>query len=209
MKWFDKLRLYLYIRLHRFLNNEISRLAVKVNDNIHPKHRITNYHQFFLDNIEENSSVLDIGCGLGIVAYKIAKKAKKVVAIDINKKTIQFAKQNYNRSNIVYINADATKHKFDDSFDIIILSNVLEHLKDRINFLKRIKKLGNLILIRVPMINRDWLPLYEKELGLEYRLDLTHYIEYTLESFKKEMDDAGLKISFYSIQFGEIWAKIR
>ena len=58
------------------------------------------------------------------------------------------------------------------------------------------------------MINRDWFPLYEKELGLEYRLDMTHYIEYTYDSFKEEMDVAGLKIISYSVQFGEIWAKI-
>ena len=55
------------------------------------------------------------------------------------------------------------------------------------------------------MINRDWITLYKKELGVEYRLDKTHYIEYTLESFKKELEKAELKIQNYSIQFGEIW----
>jgi len=39
------------------------------------------------------------------------------------------------------------------------------------------------------------------------RLDKSHHTEYTLESFKKEIESAGLKLQFYSIQFGEIWAK--
>jgi hypothetical protein len=59
------------------------------------------------------------------------------------------------------------------------------------------------------MLNRDWLPLYKKKLGLFYFCDETHYTEYTLESFKEEMEKAGLKIESYSIQFGEIWAVVK
>lgn len=209
MNKFEKSRLSLYIKLHNFFYHKISKLAVKLNDNIHPKHRIMKYHQYFLDNIEKNSNVLDIGCGFGITPYKIAEKAKKVVAIDINKYNIERAKKTYIRNNIIYINTDATKYNFKDNFDYIILSNVLEHIKNRNDFLKKIKKLTKYMLIRVPMITRGWLPLYKKKLGLEYRLDSSHYIEYTLDTFKKEMDAAGLKILFYSIQFGEIWAKIK
>ena len=72
-------------------------------------------------------------------------------------------------------------------FDVIILSNVLEHIENRIEFLQKIKNLAPKILIRVPMINRDWITLYKKELGVEWRLDKTHYIEYTLESSKQKL----------------------
>jgi hypothetical protein len=40
-------------------------------------------------------------------------------------------------------------------------------------------------------------------------MDKTHYIEYTIESFTEEIESAGLKIISNSIQFGEIWAKIK
>lgn len=43
------------------------------------------------------------------------------------------------------------------------------------------------------MINRDWITLYKKELGVEWRLDPTHCTEYTLESLKEELQKAGLK----------------
>ena len=56
------------------------------------------------------------------------------------------------------------------------------------------------------MINRDWLTLYKKEIGANWRLDKTHYVEYTLDSFKKELGQSGLKIKSHSVQFGEIWA---
>ena len=58
------------------------------------------------------------------------------------------------------------------------------------------------------MINRSWLAVYKKDCGFEYRLHKSHYIEYTFESFKKEIESVGLKIITYSIQFGEIWSKV-
>ena len=59
------------------------------------------------------------------------------------------------------------------------------------------------------MINRDWITLYKKELGVEWQLDKTHHTEYTLETFKRELEQAGLSLEKYSIQFGEIWAKVK
>jgi hypothetical protein len=58
------------------------------------------------------------------------------------------------------------------------------------------------------MINRDWIVLYKKELGLAYMSDPTHHIEYTLETFIEELHKADLELKNYSIQFGEIWANI-
>ncbi len=179
---------------------------------IHPKHRLMNYHQFFLDNIESNERVLDIGCGNGLIERDVASKVKEVTAIDTNEKNIKNALElckDIENGKINFIHGDATNYDFKDSFDKIILSNVLEHIEERIGFLNKIKKLSPVLLIRVPMMNRDWLTLYKKELGMEYRLDSSHFIEYTLESFKDELATANLLIDSYSIQFGEIWARVK
>ena len=74
--------------------------------------------------------------------------------------------------------------------------------------LLKLKKLGNRFLIRVPMINRDWITLYKKELNIDYRLDQTHYVEYTIDSFLEELKKAKLVMEDFSIQFGEIWAVV-
>ena len=198
-----------FIKLHIFLYNIINSLIVKSNNGVHPKHKITNYHQFFIQNIDKDSSVLDIGCGIGALSYDVAKKAKLVIGIDINKRFIEIASQKFKKDNITYIFDNAITYKFDNSFDYIILSNVLEHIKDRIKFLNKIKKLSRIILLRVPCLNRDWFTLFKKDLGLDYRLDQSHYIEYTVESLTKELNAAGLQLISYSIQFGEIWAIIK
>lgn len=201
--------LKLFLGLDNYCYKLISKLAILENNGIHPKHRIMNYHQFFVDNIKKGDRILDVGCGNGAVAYDLSRKAESVLGIDINEENINYAKKNYQSDNLNFIIGDATKYRFKGNFDVIILSNVLEHIKNRVIFLKRIKRLAPKILIRVPTIDRDWLVLYKKEKGVEYRLDKTHFTEYTIESFEKEIKEADLKIESCSIQFGEIWAIIK
>lgn len=196
------------LKLHTFLYGWAGFFSVKAEGGIHPKHRLTNYHNFFINNIKPNETVLDIGCGKGELAFDLAKKARSVVGIDNNEKIIEIAKDRFSAFNIKYILGDVVKDLPGEKFDVLILSNVLEHIENRVDFLNKIKVLGNRILLRVPMINRDWITLYKKELGLEWRLDGGHFIEYTLETFKKELNQAGLSIENYSIQFGEIWAVV-
>ncbi len=195
--------------VHSFIYFIIGQLATRSNQGINPKHEIMKYHDFFINNISENSTVLDIGCGNGMVAYDISKKAKEVIGIDFSSKSIEKAKRVYTRNNLKFITGDATIFKFQKKFDTIVLSNVLEHIESRVDFLKNIKGLSDTILIRVPMINRDWITLYKKEIGANWRLDNTHYIEYTFDSFQNELSQAELKIKNYSIQFGEIWAIVK
>lgn len=198
----------LFVNLHNQTYKLISLLVVLENNGLHPKHRIMKYHDFFVNNTPEGSTVLDIGCGNGALAFDVAEKASKIIAIELNGYNLKVARNKYSKKNIEYIKGDATKYDFDGEFDAVILSNVLEHLDGRVEFLKKIKNLADKFLIRVPMIDRDWLAMYKKEKGFEYRLDQEHKIEYTLDSFKKEIELAGLKLEDYSIQFGEIWAVV-
>ena len=201
--------LKIVLRIHSFSYGLAGSLAHKVEkDALHPKHRIMNYHKFFVDKVGENDTVLDIGCGNGALTYDVARKAKNVVGIDLGEKNILIAKRKYSRENINYICGDALTDLPNEQFDVIILSNVLEHIDKRVEFMRSLKKLAPKILIRVPMLNRSWIDVYKKELGLEYRLDKTHFIEYTFESFKEELDKVGLSVLDYSIQFGEIWAVV-
>lgn len=48
----------------------------------------------------------------------------------------------------------------------------------------------------------------KREIGVDYRLDNTHYIEYTNEEFEQEIKAAGLKIVSAKVNWGEIWAVV-
>lgn len=196
------------LKIHSFISKTVSFLAIVDNNGIHPKHYLTQYSNFFTDNIEKGQRVLDVGCGNGYVADRIAAKAGTVEGIDFDVEKIASAKQRFKKDNLNFILGDATNYSYTHPYDAIVLSNVLEHIKDRHDFLMKIKHLAPKLLIRVPMLNRDWLVLYKKELGISYMCDPTHQTEYTMESFKSEMEKADLKIASLSIQFGEIWAVV-
>lgn len=198
----------LALNLHNLSYRLSGKLGHRLEGGPHPKHRLMQYHQFFVDNISADDRVLDIGCGRGELIFDVAKKAKEVVGIDIKERNIKIAREKYSADNLKYLIGDATKDLSDDKFDVIILSNVLEHIDERVDFLNNIKKLAPKILIRVPMINRDWITLYKKDLGVRWKLDVSHYIEYTMETFGDEIERAGLKITSHSVQFGEIWAMV-
>lgn len=200
----------LLCRLHNFTYFLIGQLASKRNHGVNPKHEIMRYHDFFISHVTPNDTVLDIGCGLGLVAIDVAQKAKKVVGIDILPQSIEKAKKRYtHQKNLKFIIGDATNFDFKEKFDAILLSNVLEHINSRIDFLKKISPLGEKLIIRVPMINRDWLTIYKKNIGVDWRLDNTHYTEYTLKTFSEELKQSNLSLEQYSIQFGEIWAIVK
>src|SRR4051812_37706405 len=75
---------------------------------IHPKHRIMNYAQFFVDEVASQDRVLDIGCGRGTVAWRVAKKAREVVGVDLEPKNIEHARRLYPRKNLSFQVLDAT-----------------------------------------------------------------------------------------------------
>jgi SAM-dependent methyltransferase len=203
------------LRWHSRCYKWAGRYAVILNDGVHPKHYIMKYEEWFLEHIEPGWVVLDVGCDTGMLPVLLAEKASFVYAIEKNKERIAVARTKYTRPNIEYICADATTHNYDLSQPIncVTMSNVLEHIEHRVDFLKKIvcqikwaDKNHKCFLFRVPMVNREWIVLYKKELGLDYRLDPAHHIEYTLEQFEKELGQANIVPKKVEIRFGEIYA---
>ncbi len=198
------------------LKNKVYRLtvkeAVRYGNGIHPKHRHLKYHDFFVKNIEPGSCILDIGCGNGAVAFDIATKVTGVFiyGIDMDTASIEQAQQRFSMDNIRFVRGDALHDLPEQQFDVIILSNVLEHIENRVHFLRELQQRyqPRKFLIRVPMFERHWQVPLQEELGMDYRLEKDHYIEYRQEEFLQEMTDAGLRIRHSQINWGEIWAEV-
>lgn len=187
-------------------------LSVAYGKGLHSKHRHTGYHDFFARRLSPGERVLDLGCGIGALAFSMAEKAQAVVyGIDLNADSIAQAHQKYAHPNVTYIVGDVLKDLPAGRYDVIVLSNVLEHLPDRAAFLRRVVERTHpaRLLIRVPVFERDWRVPLKKELGVEWRLDPTHETEYTLESFGEEMRDAGLAVTHLEVRWGEIWSELK
>ena len=190
----------------------INERAIIYGNGIHPKHKVTSYHKFFVDRVTDGEIVLDVGCGNGTVAIDIASQRPKsfVIGVDINIKNIEAAnKLKFKNSleNIKFIFGDINSQK-EINCDVVVLSNILEHINERKNFLASIilKTSAKKFLIRVPLFERDWQIAFRKDIGSYYFSDQDHKIEHSLEEFQYEISLSKLKIIEIFTIWGEIWA---
>lgn len=185
-------------------------------DGLHPKHRLMRYHDFFVKRIHRNERVLDLGCGVGALSLSIALRANaNITGIDFSTKNLAEAKERADLSGMAHRSTfecgDITLHRVQGRFDTIVLSNVLEHLRDRPALLQRWTAwyAPSRFLIRVPALDRDWRVPYKQELGVEWRLDPTHETEYTRAQLDAELSEGGLYITECQTQWGEFWCEAR
>ena len=157
-----------------------------------------NNYLFLLSNeIENNSKVLDVGCAQGKLGKKLYEKKCKLYGIEINEEAANEARQSgFYEEVFVYDLENESEIEFTkleeilDKVDVIILSDILEHLVDPTRVLVKLSKLlqGNgMILIGVPNIANLDIILHlindefnYTELGI---LDNTHLKFFTKKSF--------------------------
>jgi SAM-dependent methyltransferase len=199
------------LEIDRALYRYLSFLAISAAGGLHPKHRLTGYHTFFTERVGPHERVLDVGCGNGALTNDIAQvTAGQVLGIDLSAKNIAQAEANYRRSNLSFLVGDAARDLPPAGpFDTLVLSNLWEHIEDRVEFMRRLLEASGAgkVLIRVPMFEREWLVPLKKELGLEWRLDSDHHIEYTEAQLRQEIEASGLVVEEMVVRWGEFWCR--
>lgn len=92
-------------------------------------------------NLKTNSKILDAGCGNGFLMKELKKNSSltKFYGLDILKDSISYAKKLNPDSRFFVGNVTDMPFK-DDYFDLIICSEVIEHLKNPETALKEIQR---------------------------------------------------------------------
>jgi len=195
------------------LDHVVNERAMVYGRGEHPKHRLMRYHSFFIEHIADGQRVLDVGCGYGAVARSIARSRPRsqVTGVDYDPRRLAEARGRDNPENLTFVEADATKSVPPGPWDVVVLSNVLEHIVDRHAFLRALidKTNAKRFLIRVPLFERDWRLAMRREVGANYYSDPDHEIEPTQEEFRQETSTAGLVIEQLTTPWGEIWSVLR
>ena len=195
-------------RLDNALYRAISLAAIRYDGGLHPKHRLTGYHDFFVAHVEPGERVLDVGCGVGALAADLVRvKDVLVTGVDLDGSAVAEARRRHRDPRLTFLEADARSVPA-GRFDVVILSNVLEHLDARVDFLRAVVAQAEprRLLVRVPLFERDWRVPLKQELGVDFRLDPTHRLEYSLERLETEVAEAGLAVQERQVRWGEIWA---
>lgn len=198
------------LRMRDKIDWVINERAMSYGKGEHPKHRLTRYHDFFIQRIRDGERILDVGCGYGAVARSIARARPQceVVGIDQDPVRLGQALGSDNPPNLRFVKGDATQSVPGGPWNTVVLSNVLEHIEDRIAFLKSLQASTSAAryLIRVPLFERDWQMALRRELGIDFRSDNDHKIEHTRAEFLAEISAAGLAAANMQTLWGEIWA---
>jgi 2-polyprenyl-3-methyl-5-hydroxy-6-metoxy-1,4-benzoquinol methylase len=114
------------------------------NINIPNAYSRTCKHIFDVTNAK-GKTVLDIGCGYGLISIHLAIFGAKVVGIDSDKEKIDVLEKILRSvtSPIDGIKArfgDALELEFEEYFDVVICNNVISHVKNRDIFLLRVNR---------------------------------------------------------------------
>lgn len=203
IKMFYRNLLKIFLRLYDFAYQKINSVAIRYYG-MHPKHKFNDFHKFFIDRVPNGARVLDIGCSRGELTVDLAAKASYVIAYDISEESIKSAIKNNSRQNINYFVGEATNNMPQEQFDIVVCSNVLEHISNPQEFLNKLRNIAGVILIRVPNIENNWIVSVKKDLHMPYFLDTQHHREYTSESIRRELDNAGWYVESMDISH-ELW----
>ncbi|MFZ3166127.1 MAG: class I SAM-dependent methyltransferase [Candidatus Methanoperedens sp.] len=159
------------------------------------KNRIREFEINYLPFIKNylDARILDIGCGSGNFLDFLNKyKYKNYEGIDINEKLVALCKLKGHR--VIQAEANDFLKSTKEAYDIIVLNDILEHLKkeDAMNLIENAKrKLNNngIVIARVPNAN------YPFSNTIRYR-DFTHELIYEIESLRYILKLYNLKIVY-------------
>lgn len=110
----------------------------------------------FVSAFVKSKRVLDISCGTGYGSrYLALQGADQVVGVDVDDRSIQFASKFYQHPSVSFIQSDAhyVQSLEDESFDVIVSFETIEHLKNPRQFLlelRRLLKPGGQLFISCP-----------------------------------------------------------
>ncbi len=118
-------------------------------------------------------SVLDIGCGGGLLSEPLARLGAFVVGIDASKRNIDVAKHHLKKSNlnIEYYNASPDNFSYNKKFNVILNMEIVEHVNNVEEFINKCSKfLNNSGIMFIATLNQTLKSYIFAILGAEYIL---------------------------------------
>jgi SAM-dependent methyltransferase len=145
-------------------------------------------------NLKNKSAVLELGCGSGELINAVAQKfgyLRKIVAVDF------FNRPEKLNGKVEFIKQDIEQLDLPGKFDLVILNQVFEHMKNPLGLLVNLKKNLNphgRVLIVVP--NRYG---FNNEARVYLPEHGRHYFLWDKESLEYSLNRIGFTCRFYNL----------
>ena len=149
----------------------------------------TRYH--FAASFCEEKDVLEAACGVGPGLGYLARRAKKVVGIDIEEQNLRVAEAHYRgRKNIELHPMDAHTLEFEDgSFDVMLLFEALYYLNQPERFLSECRRvLRDQGTILLNTVNPEWLDFNPSPFSTRY---------FGARELRDLLENSGFKTDLY------------
>lgn len=140
--------------------------------------------------------VLEVGCGFGYLTYSLIKSGINIKGIDISETAIQNAIEKYG-NHYETISAEDLAIRDQENYDVIILTEVIEHIENPMSMLNALKKLlkpGGDILLTTP--NRT---PYPEDVLWDTEPPPVHLFWFTEQSMKVIGKNLGLSVYFIDL----------
>jgi SAM-dependent methyltransferase len=136
----------------------------------------------------EGATVLDVGCGSGLLSKTLMDKGYRVVAVDNDCRAVETSKKKGVPASL----SDIKSWKTEEKFDCVILADVLEHIEDDQSVMRKVHgmlKPAGCVVANVPS--------YHFLFGKHDEV-LGHKRRYSDMELKAKLEASGFKIEFFS-----------
>lgn len=170
-------------------------------------------HRLVYDLIRPQSLILDLGCATGYFGWELKKKECQTTGVEQEIAAAKIARKHLHQLILADLERPNSLKLPKKKFDYILMMDVLEHLRNRVELLSRarhwLKPDGKLIIstpniahisIRIKLLFGDF--TYTK-MGI---LDRTHVHFYTKKTLDEVLNESGWQVTqwYVSSDFGQM-----
>lgn len=103
-------------------------------------------------------NILEVGCALGILLDNLAGRLKinDRTGLDISAENIKVARDLYPgvsffQGTIRELKKELSRNQHSPKFDIVLLSDIVEHIPEDLEFMKEVKEISSYVLLNLPL----------------------------------------------------------
>ena len=148
--------------------------------------------------LDKDFEVLEIGAGPGTLTIQLAKKVKKVVAIESSEMAVDYLKRNINESRVVenveIMNEnwlEVEDREIEDRFDLAVCSHFLWQVKDIDKHLKKMENASKRYCAVIQPAGRDsivkemWTKITGKDYSGQFDPDADYFVYLILRKWER------------------------